>query len=354
MIRRVAAGETDRAAWDAFLARRPEADILQSWAWGEAMGPTGQRPIRTMVVDDEEKVQGVVQALVRPTDFGRTILYAPHGPVWDRSSPVATGILEQLLEGLRDVARTERGIVIKVDPAADRVGPDDADAVVAALIESGLRPARRDLQARTTLIVDLSGEPAEREARWSPEARNLARRSAREGVVVEVSRTADPELIGEATELLNATGARGGFRTHDAAFLLDLARGLTVTGGWYLLIGRLVGRALGVMIIARTGDRAAYLYGGSLRDEANRHANPGYGVMSAAMHALAGDGVHWFDLWGVHDPRDPEADESWHGFSAFKRRFGGREIRHPGTFDLVVSPAWYLVRDLRERLRSGR
>ncbi|MEO5918559.1 MAG: peptidoglycan bridge formation glycyltransferase FemA/FemB family protein [Candidatus Limnocylindrales bacterium] len=354
MSRRVVADETDRAAWAAFLAGRPDADVLQSWAWGEAMARAGQRPIRMMVVDDDDQVQGVAQALVRPTDFGRTILYVPHGPVWDRSSPVASAILGQLLEGLRDVAHTERGIVVKADPAADRVGPDDAGAVAAALVEAGLRPARRDLQARTTLIVDLSGEPADREARWTPESRNLARRSAREGVVVEVSRTADPGLIGEATELLNATGARGGFRTHDAAFLLDLARELAETGGWYLLIGRLAGRALGVMIVARTGDRAAYLYGGSLRDEANRHANPGYGVMAAAMHALAGDGVRWFDLWGVHDPRDPEADESWHGFSAFKRRFGGRELRHPGTFDLVVSPAWYFVRDLRERLRGGR
>ncbi|MEO8207470.1 MAG: hypothetical protein ABI598_00435, partial [Chloroflexota bacterium] len=93
---------------------------------------------------------------------------------------------------------------------------------------------------------------------------------------------------------------------------------------------------------------------GTVRAEENRHANPGYGVMAATMHALSADGVRWFDLWGVHDPRDPEADDSWLGFSAFKRRYGGREIRHPGTFDLVVSRPWYAIRDIRERIRGTR
>ncbi|MEO7663481.1 MAG: GNAT family N-acetyltransferase, partial [Candidatus Limnocylindrales bacterium] len=157
-----------------------------------------------------------------------------------------------------------------------------------------------------------------------------------------------------AHDLLVATGARGGFRTHDIDFLGRLASELAPAGGWYLATGWLGSEPLGTMIVARTGDRAAYLYGGSLRFEQNRHANPGYGVMAAMMTALAADGVRWFDLWGVHGAEDPEASSSWLGFSAFKRRFGGRDLRHPGTFDLVVSPAWYAVRDVGEQLRAGR
>ncbi len=344
----------DRSAWDAFVASRPEADVLQSWAWGEAMAVAGQRPIRLMAVRDAGTIAGVAQALVRPTSFGHTVLYAPHGPIWERDAADGAMVLAQLLDGLRHVARTERGIVVKVDPASDRVGPDDTVAVAAALTDAGLRRARYDLQARTTLIADLSGDEATVVARWSAEARNLARRSAREGVVVEISRTADPDKLREAADVLGATGLRGGFRTHDIVFLQRLAAELADAGGWFLGTGRLDGRPLGVMTVARTGDRAAYLYGGTLRDEVNRHANPGYGVMAAMMATLAADGVRWLDLWGVHDARDPKADPSWEGFSAFKRRFGGRELRHPGTFDLVVSEPWYRFRDLRERLRGRR
>ena len=328
--------------------------MLQSWAWGEAMEAAGQPAIRQVARGDGGDVQGLAQALVRPTGFGRAVLYVPHGPVWDRGAADADAVLTGLLNGLRAAAGAQRGIVVKVDPAADRVGSDDSAAVAAALEGAGLRPARHDLQARTTLIADLAGDEAEIAGRWTPEARNLARRSAREGVSVRITRHPDPGALEEAGALLIATGARRGFRTHDLPFLGRLAAELDRAGGWYLGTGRLGGRALGVMVVARTGDRAVYLYGGSLRDEAVRHANPGYGVMAAMMSALAGDGVRWFDLWGVHDARDIEADASWQGFSAFKRRFGGRELRHPGTFDLVVSAPWYRLRDLRERIRDRR
>lgn len=318
------------------------------------MAPAGQAALRFVVRDEEGEIRGLAQALVRPTSLGRAVLYVPHGPVWQRGAADADAVLAGLIGGLRAAARGHRGIVVKVDPARDRVGPDDSATVVGALEAAGLRPARHDLQARTTLIADLAGDDAEMAGRWTPEARNLARRSAREGVAVEITRHPDTAALEEAGALLVATGTRRGFRTHDVSFLGRLAAELDVSGGWYLAIGRLDGRPLGVMVAARTGDRAAYLYGGSLRDDANRHANPGYGVMAAMMSALARDGVRWFDLWGVHDERDVEADASWQGFSAFKRRFGGREVRHPGTFDLVVSAPWYRLRDLRERLRDRR
>jgi len=342
-----------RSSWDAFVAARPEADVLQTWAWGEAMRVAGRPPVRLIARDADGRLCGLVQALVRRTSFGRSVLYAGHGPVWDRAADDGGTVLVALLGALRSAARERGGIVVKLDPAASREGPDDGTAIATALVRAGLRRARHDLQARTTTIVDLAGGPEAIARRWTPEARNLARRSAREGVAVEIVRTAEPAAIAAAHGVLVATGTRAGFRVHDAAFLERLAVELAASGGWYVGIGWLGDRAAGAMIVARTGSRAAYLYGGSLRNVANRHANPGYGVMAAMMNALAADGVRWLDLWGVHDPRDPEADPTWMGFSAFKRRFGGRALRHPGTFDLVVSPTWYALRDLRERLRAG-
>lgn len=350
----VPASDADRSDWDAYVATHAEADVLQSWAWGEAMREDGQSPVRLLVRAFDGRLMGVAQALVRPTSFSRTVLYAPHGPVWERESDLGPWILKSLLEGLRSAARRERGIVVKIDPAASRSGPDDADRVVAAMAEAGLQQARHDLQARTTRIVDLAGTAEDIAARWTSEARNLARRSVREGVSVDIDRTGSPTDIAAAYAALQETASQRGIRSHDQSFLEHLARELGPTAGWYLGIGRLDGRAIGSMVVARTGDRAAYLYGGMLHDIANRHANPGYGVMAAMMHALSADGVRWFDLWGVHDPLDPDANESWAGFSAFKRRFGGRELRHPGTFDLVVSPGWNLIREVRERARSRR
>ncbi|CAN5620265.1 hypothetical protein BH23CHL8_BH23CHL8_31060 [soil metagenome] len=74
--------------------------------------------------------------------------------------------------------------------------------------------------------------------------------------------------------------------------------------------------------------------------------------MAALLRAHREAGTRSFDLWGVREPDDPGTDAAWEGFSLFKRRFGGRPIRHSGTFDLVVDPFWNRLRDLREQVRD--
>jgi lipid II:glycine glycyltransferase (peptidoglycan interpeptide bridge formation enzyme) len=103
----------------------------------------------------------------------------------------------------------------------------------------------------------------------------------------------------------------------------------------------------------RVADRAYYLYGASDRG-APPNSNGTYAAMAATFDALAEDGVRALDMWGVDDPDDPRQDPTWAGFGAFKRRFGGEDLRHPGTFDLVVDRGWWLIRDLRERLAARR
>ena len=103
-IREAAPADHDR--WTAFVAARPEADVLQAWAWGEAgAGEPGEAWSRLLVLDGAGDVRGIAQVLARTSAFGRTILYVPHGPVWDRESPDAADVLARLLSGLKEHAR---------------------------------------------------------------------------------------------------------------------------------------------------------------------------------------------------------------------------------------------------------
>ena len=124
------------------------------------------------------------------------------------------------------------------------------------------------------------------------------------------------------------------------------------SGGWYLTLATLGERPIAGAVALRTGDRAIYAYGASLREEALKHAHGAYAALAGTMRELAADGVRTFDLWGVVEPGDPEAEAEWAGFSGFKRQFGGQPLRHPGTFDLVIDPLFYRLRDLRERIRG--
>ena len=342
------ARDLDRAAWEAFVAGRTEADPLQSWAWGDANAVAREMPVR-LIASDGDTVRGVAQLLVRAAGFGRSVAYAPHGPVWDRDSPDAGTVLSALIEGMRVEAARRRVIVLKVDP---RTGTHDTpEDLQRALLASGFRVARHDLQARTTRIVGLLDGADELIKTWDKDARNLVRRAAKEGVETSVDRTGDPAEIQAFHELLEATSERAGFRTRSAAFLATLASGLALSGGWFLTIARLKGRPIAGAVALRVGDRAIYAYGASLREPELKHANGPYASLAATMRALADDGVRTLDLWGVVEPDDTDADQSWAGFSAFKRQFGGTPLRHPGTYDLVISPLWNTIRDLRERIR---
>ena len=349
MEARLAAAD-DRPAWDAFVAARPEADPLQSWAWGEANATAGERPARVIARGEDGTLRGVAQLLVRSAGFGRTVAYVPHGPLWDRDAPDAAGILERLVGGINEQAKAERAIVVKVDPRATAPpGPGDLAGHLRAL---GFNPARHDLQARTTRVVHLLDGGDELMGTWDKDARNLVRRSAKEGVTTATDRDGNATAIAAFHGLLEATSSRAGFRIRSLAFLETLARELAASGGWFLTIASLGERPIAGAVALRTGDRAIYAYGASLREPGLKHANGAYAALSATMRALAEDGVRTLDLWGVVEPGDPEGDAEWAGFSAFKRQFGGEPLRHPGTFDLVIDPLFYRLRDVRERLRG--
>ena len=118
------------------------------------------------------------------------------------------------------------------------------------------------------------------------------------------------------------------------------------------LVVALDGTPLAGAIAPRTGDRAFYLYAASVRDkELSRKRGP-YAAMAALQRSLREAGTETLDLWGVREPDDETVDAAWEGFSVFKRRFNGTPLRQPGTFDIIIDPTWYRIRELRERLRG--
>jgi hypothetical protein len=340
------ADDRDRPAWDDFIASRPEADLLQSWAWGECTALAGEPPAR-LLLDDNGQIRGVAQALIRPAGFGRQVAYVAHGPVWDRSAPDADRLFAWLLQGLRTLARKEKALVVKVDPRAE---PGDDTDVAALAATHGLRPAP-DLQAPTTRIVELLGGLDQPDASWHADARRLSRRAEREGTVVTITRDADAGTIDVLHELLMRTAERGDFRVRSPEFLGRLATELSESSGWYLGIARVDGVPIAAMAFPRIGNRAYYLYGALRRDPEYKHHYGAHAVMATMLRTLRDDGCTSVDMWGVVEPDDAAADPAWRGFSDFKRTFGGLPLRHPGLFDVVTNRFWYRVRAMREATR---
>jgi lipid II:glycine glycyltransferase (peptidoglycan interpeptide bridge formation enzyme) len=343
------AHDTDRPAWDGFVASRPEADLLQAWGWGECTALANEPP-RRILVEDGGRLRGIAQALLRPAGFGRQVAYVPHGPIWDRSAPDADRVFAWLIHGLRTLARKEKALVVKMDPRAEAGDPTDFAPLAN---EHGLRRAP-DLQGPTTRIVDLLDGGELLEASWHADARRLMRRAEREGTRVAISRKPDEAEIAILHDLLADVAEHADFRVRTPEFLARLASEFASTGGWYLGIARVGDAPIAAMAFPRVGDRAYYLYGALQRDEQYKHNYGSHAVMAAMLKALAADGCRSVDMWGLVEPDDPEADPAWKGFSHFKRIFGGDPLRHPGLYDLVTDRLWYRLRAIRSRLLPSR
>jgi hypothetical protein len=343
------ADDADRPRWDAFVAARPEGDLLQAWGWGACTALAGEPPIR-ILVEDGGAIRGVAQVLMRSAPFGKRVAYVPHGPLWDRSEPDADRVFAWLIQGLRTLARKEKAIVVKMDPRAEPGEQLDFARLAAA---HQLRRAP-DLQAPTTRIVDLLDGGEQLEASWHADARRLSKRAAREGTVVNVSRQPDPAEVSVLHDLLADVAEHADFRVRSPEFLERLASEFSGAGGWYLGIARVKDEPIAVMAFPRVGDRAYYLYGALKRDERFKHNYGSHAVMAEMLRTLAADGCRSVDMWGVVEADDTDADPAWRGFSDFKRTFGGEPLRHPGLYDLVTDRFWYRLRALRERLNRQR
>ncbi len=64
--------------------------------------------------------------------------------------------------------------------------------------------------------------------------------------------------------------------------------------------------------------------------EAGRSSGAHYKLVWNEMLVAKKMGAKYFDFEGIFDPRWPQ--KRWHGFTEFKRRFGGKEKRFPGGF----------------------
>ncbi len=348
--------DADRDDWQAVLEQQASGDFLHDWAWAPIAELDGQPQRRFVLMEDGYPV-AIVAAQVRRLGGGRSYWYVPHGPVLDYGADGANRRVAATLDGLRDAGRQERAIAVKIEPRIEA-----GAAELSALSGHRLRRTPGTLQVAQTRIVELAADDEKMLSGFDKDTRYSVRRAQREGVTVRVIRQAeDLSAIDALHQLVEATQQRAGFPLPPLARYRTAWSALAGAGRARILEAR-VGDALlasGMLVIE--GDRSFYLFSGSRREaagEQKRYAS--YALQWAMMRDARESGVRHHDLWGIA-PEDAGPDHPWHGVGLFKKGFGGREVVWAGSWDLVIDPNLYRLREaasiLRRavaRLRSGR
>ncbi|HKC20308.1 MAG TPA: peptidoglycan bridge formation glycyltransferase FemA/FemB family protein, partial [Candidatus Dormibacteraeota bacterium] len=302
----------DPAAWNRGLAAvSSPVPLTQSWGWGEVQARAGWHvnalwlPSPVLVL-----TQGVA-----PLRWA----FVPRGPA---------GCEARVLEALVDWARANRLARLRVEP--------ELEPSSRRLLETAGFERSADVQPSHTRIMALGSED-DMLASFRRSTRYNIRHAERSGVIVDEGVDA-----AELARQVHASAARAGINLPGRHHLDLILQAIPDTRTF---VASHDGEPLCALMVAVHDRRGYYLFSGSNGRKRNLKA------MDLAMwHGIryaARMGCSDYDMWGIAPDSDPR--HPWHGFTEFKRGYGGSEVEYVGTWDLKLSaPAAFAI-DLEQR-----
>lgn len=311
--------------WDELVAANPDGgNVLQTLAWGDFKGRWGWEPRRYVATVGGRAV--AVQFLVRRIPLLGEVWYCPKGP----------GVTSQrdLVELIAQIKALGTGAVfVKLEPEVLESAADRKQLAAAGLIKG-----TRDLQSKSTIIVDLTPGEEGVLASFNQSARRNIRKAEAGGVQVEpVEATlANLEIM---YQLMHTTEARAGYGLRPPAYFKDYWKSQIDAGQGQLLFATHEGDVLAGIFVTFIGQRAWYKDGGSFAIK--RELQPSYAMQWGTMRWLIKRGITSYDTVGVPNPNEIGTGHSRQGLYDFKAKFNPAITEFIGCWDLPLDEGKY-------------
>ena len=315
----------DDDTWNGFVARQPDADLMQTTHWADVVaGYHGHTPRYAWVHDGKQPV-GALLLFVEPYFQMLTRATHPllHGPTkralpvlrWKRGPVIPdprrrVDVLDALLSGLQAEARSMGALgVAEATSLPDLVQPDCA----AVLSATGT------WHTHATFLVDLStGE----DAVWAgmkKVARKAVRRAESQGIVVR--RLTDEKDLGKVWRMLTEGWERLGTRYgRRQDFLGFLWQALHPDGHCEFFLAEVDGEPVGSMGVWQYNGYVYEFFSGRAHAADAARLNVGDAIKWAIIRWGCAQGHRTYDLAGVI-PEPTTSKET--GIFAFKEKWGG-------------------------------
>lgn len=310
---------------------------MHTWEWGEVLRNETPEFLR-LGLYDSDKLIGIVQIIRRPLRFGGYFWYAPRGIAMDYTK---TETVTAAYSALNEYLRAKGGVFFKADPDLVR-----GDPAVAAIDILRPQPAAIFTQAERVWCVDLQKDETTQLAWMKAHGmrKNIPyylRRAAREGVAVIASdRQNDLEKF--ITMLHNLRERKNMVGGHDDHLRRQFA---TMGPRRYekIFFAKKSGHVLAGALVAIYGKEASYLHGASL--DLYRELQAPHSLHFEIMRYIVKyyPEVERYNFWGIVSDKNRTPKHPRHGYSEFKRSFGGYKEEYTRARDFVYSPVlWRL------------
>jgi len=341
--------EKDRKLWNDFVSSHDGSQILQSYEWGEFKSKCGWGHF-ILVVEDGSGIKAGISILTRKLPvINKSLFYSPRGPVGALSD---AKLFNMLIDGLCVEAALKGAIALKVDPEIE----DNNANAVALLNDRGFTRKKKQVQPRTTYLIDLTKDLASLLMSFEEKTRYNIRLSEKKGVMVKEDSTI--EGIDVFYKMYQETSKRDTFLIHPRSYYMKLKETLVDRGMANVFIAEYQGKPVASLFAFRFGDRIWYMYGASIKE--GRNVMPNHALHWHLIKWAKEKGYKVYDLWGI--PSAPSEKHPLYGVYRFKKGFNGALKSWIGVYDLPFDRMTYMLfdkgvglyQDIRSLLTKGK
>lgn len=301
---------TDPDQWDQYVNQHHYGHPLQLWAWGELKRHNGWLPVRVFLEDGDQPVAAAQVLLWRIPRSRRTVAYVPRGPVVEPSTKAAMA----MLSALADLAKGERALYLKIEPAW-----------TTADLPSGWVKSSEEIILSQTYVIDLTKDDDELAAAMRSKTRQYVRQAAANGV--KVKKLEPGGDLSDFWRIYKDTADRAGFGIHALDYYRQLFESFGVHNSVYF--AEVNGRPEAFLWLVEGAGIAVELYGGMT--SAGGAAKANYLLKGEAIIAMKAAGNRLYDFSGRLNE----------GVSQFKTGFGPDELDYIGSYDRPFNRVLY-------------
>ena len=327
---------TSKSEWDGFVAKRPEANFLQSWDFYEFHIARGNKVVRRLVLENN-KIVGAYAGVVETAKRG-TYLAIAGGPLidWDNKK-----LVKMVFDDIKEAGLKNDCVFVRVRPQLEL-----SEKSLKIMAENGLVKAPMYLSVEYAGILDLNKSEEEILAGASQGFRRKLRKAKKNEV--EISALADDDSIKNFCKLEKMHAERQKYVAFSTDFLTKQFEAFRNGGEVLIYTAKKDGEILAQNFMIFYGPEASYHYGVSSELGMKYSAAPLLHL--AAMEEARKRGCVRYNLWGIVGKE--ETLHRFYGVSEFKRSFGCEELKYTPAHDLVLKPLKYQVTKMIENARK--
>ena len=329
--------------WESFLSNCEEKTFLQSWNWGEFNKMMGDKIWRLGIYEMSNLI-GIALVIKIKAKRG-TFLLVPHGPiVKTQNSKLKTDILKILLDELKNIAKEEKAILIRISPIWERT--QDNNQIFKNL---GFKQAPIHTHPEASWKLDITLSENDLLMQMRKTTRYLIHQ-AQKNNDIEIFQSHGLEDIEKFDKLYQEVVEKQHFVPFPQNYLRNELLAFKAGNQISLFFGRYKDEIVASAFIIFCSSIGFYHHAAL---SPKYHKLPiAYSLQWEAIKEAKKRGCKLYDFWGYVSPKD-KPHHPWAGPTLFKMGFGGEAHLYVKTQDFPVSGR-YLFTYIFEKLRKAK